>query len=245
MTPALKILTWHLPELTEQLFTGIPPRGTSKRAARAILELPAREQPDLIAFNGVTDRAALLAELSPTYPHDTVNMGGAPASGPDEGSGLMLFSRLPFLPLPTGGNSFYEPFKDAHAPDFRGVGVVRVAGPFNPTTIAFTHTYTYTQAAEAPLYGNVDPVAVREIEFSFIRAVLLKVANGNLKNYANSAIVGNLNVQGETSETLSELSTVFAGVPGTFGGDFSDGWGTAMHAPNDLTGPVPMSWSFP
>jgi hypothetical protein len=239
MTPALRVLTWHLPELTEQIFGGIPPPSISKRAARAILELPAREQPDIIAFNGVTDRAALLEELGATYPHDTVNLGATPGSGPDEVSGLMLFSRLPFLPLPTGGNSFYEPFKDSGAPDFRGVGVVRVAGPFNPTTIAFTHVYTYLQAPGEPIFGSVDPAAIREVEFTFIRAVLLKVANGNLKDYANSAILGNLNVQGETSATLSEVSKVFAGVPGTFGGDFSDGWGTAMHAPNDLTGHDP------
>jgi hypothetical protein len=235
MPPALKVLTWHLPELTDSPLGSFAQPDASQRAAQAILALPPREQPDIIAFNGVTDRAALLKELSPTYPHDTLNMGGTPGSGPDEVSGLMLFSRLPFLPLPIGGSTYYEPFKNAPAPDFRGVGVVRVAGPFDPTTIAFAHTF----ASDSPFAASVDPAAVRELEFAFIRAVLLKVANGNLQHYANGVIVGNLNVQGETTQTLSEVRKVFAGVPGTFGGDFADGWATAMHAPNDLTGHDP------
>ena len=152
----------------------------------------------------------------------------------------MLFSRLPFLPLPTGGNSFYEPSSRMRTRRTFGEWAwCAWRGLSDPTTIAFTHTYTPDQAADALLVGIVDAVAVREIEFAFIRAVLRKVANGNLQNYANSAIVGNLNMPGETSETLSEWSQVFAGVPGTFGGDFGDGWGTAMHAPNDLTGHDP------
>jgi hypothetical protein len=234
MTLALKVLTWHLPQSLDPLLNLLPQTETSKRAARAILDLPAREQPDVIAFNGVTDRHALLDELGATYPHDTVKLVGPPATGPDEASGLMLFSRLPFLPLPTGGNSYYESFQRAHVPDLRGVGVVRVAGPFNPTTIAFTHAFR-----PDPPSNLVDAAAVRELELAFIRAVLLKVANGNHQDYGNSVVVGDLNVQGEPTETLSELSKVFAGEDGTFGGDFGDGWGMAMHAPNDLTGHDP------
>jgi hypothetical protein len=239
MTPALKILTWHLPELIGPIFSAIPLPDVNKRVAQAILDLPAREQPDVIAFNGVADRKVLLEQLSPIYPNNTISPGGTPGSFPDDDSGLLLLSKLPLLPLPTGGSTFYEPFKDARVPDLRGVGVVRVAGPYNPTTIAFTHTYKFNPDADQAFSVAADPTAIREIEFAFIRAVLLKVANGNLQNYANSAIVGDLNVDGETSETLSELGKVFAGIPGTFGGDFADGWGSAMHAPGDLTGHDP------
>jgi hypothetical protein len=236
MARALRLLTWHLPDLPAPLFSD-PARGNSSRqAARAVLDLPAREQPDVIAFNGVVDRHTLIAELGPTYPFDTANMGGPPGSRPDEASGLMLFSRLPFLPLPIGGDTWYESFRDAPAPDLRGVGVVRVNGPYQPTTVAFTHTFGED---DRPALEHHDPVAIRELEFSFIRAVLKKVANGHDQNYANSVVVGDLSVPGETGQTLNERDKVFAGVPGTFGGDFDDGWRAAMHAPNDLSGHDP------
>ena len=144
----------------------------------------------------------------------------------------MLFSKLPFLPLPTGGTIFYEPFPKAAGADAlsaKGVGVVRVAGPFDPTTIAFTHMQASYDA------GNTEHADIRADQFAFIREILLKVSAGNLQHYANSVIAGDVNVKGDPDDTSGELNKVFAGVPGTFGGDFDDGWRVAMHAPNDLT----------
>ena len=63
MPPALRVLTWQLPELTDLPIGSFAQPDASQRAAQAILALPAREQPDIIASNGVTDRAALLKEL--------------------------------------------------------------------------------------------------------------------------------------------------------------------------------------
>jgi hypothetical protein len=225
MAQALKLLTWHLPSLPAPSILFPLVFNSSKQAARAVLSLPLREQPDVIAFNGVVDRDTLIAELGPIYPFNTVTMGAAPGSRPDEASGLMLFSRLPFLTLPTGGDTLYESFRDAPAPDFRGVGVVRVDGPYQPTTIAFTHTFGEDVPPDLIDY---DPVAIRELEFTFIRAVLKKVANGNFQNYANSVVVGDLRLSGESDQTLNERDKVFAGVPGTLGGDFDDGWRTVL-----------------
>ena len=237
MARALKLLTWHLPSLPAPAGLFAPLTSSSKQAARAILALPPREQPDVLAFMGVVDRDTLIAELGPSFPFDTFTTGAAPSSPPDEASGLMLFSKLPFLPLPTGGHIYYESFRDAPAPDFRGVGVVRVNGPYQPTTIAFTHTFG-EGVPPADLIVH-DPVAVRELELAFLRAVLQRVANGNLQNYVNSVVVGDLQIPGVTDQLLNERDRVFAGVPGTFGGDFVDGWQMAMHAPNDLTGHDP------
>lgn len=240
MAIALKVMTWNV----QQLAIGAPDGSKKTRAgrvARAILDLPLREQPDVIAFNEVFDedgRIRLLRMLKGDYPH-FIKMLEHPGLDVEEDSGLMLFSKLPFLPLPTGGTWFFEPFKatapvDVSSKNFdalaaKGVGVVRVAGPANPTTIAFTHTQASYDAA------NSEHADVRAKQLNFIREVLLKVADGDLLNYANSVIIGDLNVKGDPDDTTGEINSVFSGVNGTFGGDFDDGWRVAMHPPDDLT----------
>lgn len=65
-----------------------------------------------------------------------------PMADVEEDSGLMLFSKSPFLPLPGGGNYMYQAFPNAAGSDSKAakeVGIVRLSGPLNSTTIAFTH----------------------------------------------------------------------------------------------------------
>jgi hypothetical protein len=62
MPPALRVLTWHLPELTD-LPIGSFAQPYASGGGTGYPRASAREQPDIIASNGVTDRAALLKEL--------------------------------------------------------------------------------------------------------------------------------------------------------------------------------------
>jgi endonuclease/exonuclease/phosphatase family metal-dependent hydrolase len=233
MAQALKLMTWNIQQLPAPFAPG-DPESRATQVARAILDMPAREQPDVVAFNEVFNedgRDRLLRMLKSDYPHFVKKLED-PLIDVEQDSGLMLFSKLPFLPLPTGGTIFYEPFPKAAGTDAlaaKGVGVVRVAGPFDPTTIAFTHTQASSDDA------NTEHAEIRADQFAFIREILLKVADGNVQHYANSVIAGDLNVKGDPDDTSGEFNRVFAGASGTFGGDYDDGWRVAMHAPNDLT----------
>jgi hypothetical protein len=233
MARALKLMTWNVQQLSAPFAPG-DPEARATQVGRAILDLPAREQPDVVAFNEVFNedgRRRLLTMLKVDYPHFIKKLEH-PGLDLEEDSGLMLFSKLPFLPLPTGGTVFYQPFPKAAGPDAlaaKGVGIVRVAGPFDPTTIAFTHTQASYDAA------NTEHSQIRADQFAFIRQMLVKVASGNLQDYANSVIAGDLNVKGDPDDTTGEFNTVFSGIPNTFGGDFDDGWRVSMHPPNDLT----------
>lgn len=235
MAKALKLMTWNVQMLPDPFAeSDLDIKERARRMSRAILDLPAREQPDVVAFNEVFNedgRRWLLHYLKNTYPH-IIDKLEHPGLDFEQDSGLMLFSKLPFQPLPTGGSHFFETFKKGAGTDAlaaKGVGVVRVAGPFDPTTIAFTHLQASYDAA------NTEHMDIREDQFRFIREILLKVADNDLQHYANGVITGDLNVKGDPDDTSGELNQVFSGVPDTFGGDFDDGWRAAMHAPNDLT----------
>lgn len=206
----------------------------ANRISRAILDLPSRDQPDVIVFNEVFNdegRKWLLNYLKFQYPN-SVNKLEHPVIDVEQDSGLMLFSKLPFQPLPTGGSHLFEVFERTAGDDSlasKGVGVVRVAGPYDPTTIAFTHLQASYDA------DNTDHMGIRADQFHFIREVLLKIAGTNPQHYANGVIAGDLNVKGDPDDPSGELNQVFAGTANTFGGDFDDSWRMAMHPPNDLT----------
>jgi hypothetical protein len=249
MTRALKLMTFnvqHLPWLARK-FGGAPivgstggggpepdPEGRAREVARAILDLPAREQPQVIVFNEVFSedgRRWLLRLLKGDYPHFIKKLEH-PGLDIEEDSGLMLMSKLPFLSLPSGDDHWYKPFSKAAGSDARtakGVGIVRVAGPFDPTTIAFTHLQASYDAA------NVEHIDIRADQLAFIRSALLDMAGGDLQDYANGVIVGDLNIKGDPDDTSGEWNQVFAGTPGTFGADFFDGWRASMHPPQDNT----------
>jgi exonuclease III len=235
MAKALKLMTWNvqmLPDLFQASDLDI--RERARRIARAILDLPAREQPDIVAFNEVFNedgRRWLLRYLRSAYPHFIEKLEH-PGVDFEQDSGLMLFSKTPFQALPTGGTHFFEVFQQGAGMDAlasKGVGIVRVAGPFDPTTIAFTHLQASYDAA------NTDNMDVRRDQFRQVRESLLKVADNDLQHYANGVVVGDLNVKGDPDDTSGEWNQVFSAAPDTFGADFDDGWRASMHAPNDAT----------
>jgi hypothetical protein len=248
MSKALKVMTFNvqqLPWLARTInklpIVGSPggspepdPEGRARAVARAILDLPVREQPDIVAFNEAfseTARPVLIRQLKAKYPH-IIDKLEHPGPDIEEDSGLMLFSELPFLPLPGGGDHVYKAFPGAAGSDAKaakGVGIVRVNGPFEPTTIAFTHLQASYDAA------NTENADIRADQLDFIRQMLLDLADGNLQHYANAVIIGDLNIKGDPDDTSGEHNLVFSNAPNTFGADFDDGWRVSMHPPGDLT----------
>lgn len=235
MAKALKLMTWNVQMLPEPFQeSDLDIRERARRIARAILDLPAREQPDVVAFNEVFNedgRRWLVRYLEGTYPH-IIEKLEHPGVDFEQDSGLMLFSKLPFQALPTGGTYFFEVFKRGAGTDAlaaKGVGIVRVAGPFDPTTIAFTHLQASYDAA------NTENMDIRQDQFRVIRESLLKVAEDDLQRYANGVIAGDLNVKGDPDDTSGEWNQVFSALAETFGADFDDGWRAAMHPPGDAT----------
>lgn len=235
MAKALKLMTWNVQMLPEPFQeSDLDIRQRARRIARAILDLPAREQPDVVAFNEVFNedgRRWLLSYLKGTYPH-VIEKLEHPGVDFEQDSGLMLFSKTPFQALPTGGTHFFEVFKRGAGTDAlaaKGVGIVRVAGPFDPTTIAFTHLQASYDAA------NTENMDIREDQFRLVRESLLKVADNDLQRYANGVIAGDLNVKGDPDDTSGEWNQVFSAASDTFGADFDDGWRAAMHPPGDAT----------
>jgi Endonuclease/Exonuclease/phosphatase family len=246
MAKALKIMTWNLQQLPwlARTLNSLPivgnpggspepdPKGRARAAVRAILNLPVREQPDVIAFNEAfseTARTVLISRLRSKYPHiiEKLEHSGADI---EEDSGLMLFSKLPFLPI-AGSNHVYKAFPKAAGKDAwvaKGVGIVRVNGPFNPTTIAFTHTQASYDAA------NTENADVRADQLAFIRSLLKDLSGNDIQVYANTVIVGDLNIKGDPDDTSGERNFVFSNTPNTFGADFDDGWRLSMHPPHDL-----------
>jgi len=248
MSKALKVMTFNiqqLPWLARKIgalpIVGSPggspepdPEGRARTVARAILDMPNRDQPDIVAFNEAfseTARPVLIRLLESKYPNIIKELEHP---GPDieEDSGLMLFSKLPFLMLPNGDDHVYKAFPKAAGSDAfaaKGVCLVRVDGPFDPTTIAFTHLQaSYDEA-------NIENADIRADQIEFIHQMLLDLADGNIQHYANSVIIGDLNIKGDPDDTSGEKNLVFSNVPNTFGGDFDDGWRVSMHPPGDLT----------
>ena len=71
MAQALKLMTWNVQQLPDPAAPG-DPESRATQVARAILDLPAREQPDVVAFNEVFNddgRRRLLQMLKFDYPH--------------------------------------------------------------------------------------------------------------------------------------------------------------------------------
>jgi len=247
MARALKVMTFNLQQLPwlGRVIGGAPvvgtpggapepdPIGRARAIVRAILDLPAREQPDVVAFNEAfseTARKHLVSRLKAKYPHLIAKLEH-PGPDVEEDSGLMLFSKLPFLPLPNGDDHIFEPFKQGAGTDAlaaKGVAIVRVNGPFAPTTIAFTHLQASYDAA------NTEHADIRADQLAFVHQQLRDLAAGNLQHFADAVIVGDLNIKGDPDDTTGERNLVFAPVPETFGGDFDDAWRVSMHPPGDL-----------
>jgi exonuclease III len=231
MPAALKLLTWNVQQLPP-IAGGEDAEGRAMKVAQAILAMPPREQPDVIVFNEVFDetgRETLVESLESTYSH-AIKQLDHPGWDLEEDSGLMLLSKRPFLKFKANKEIFYWGFDVDSGTDAwaaKGVAVVRVAGPLEPVTIAFTHL----QASYDPF--NTEHSQIRSEQLAAVRAALRKVVDPTSSEYASCVVVGDLNIKGDPDEMTGEASSVFAGSPGTFGEDFLDGWRFAMHPPKD------------
>lgn len=243
MTKALRVMTFNTQQLPwlGRVLTGAPvleeeehdPEGRARAVARAILDLPPREQPDIVAFNEAfseTGRAWLLKTLGGRYPN-IIKKLEHPGADVEEDSGLMLFSKLPFIALPNGDDHMFEVFSMTAGNDSKsskGVGMVRVSGPGNPTTVAFTHLQASYDAA------NSEHADIRANQLGVIDKQIKKLTELNLQQFSDTVIIGDLNIKGDPDDTTGERNSVFSANPDTFGNDFDDGWRASMHPPGDL-----------
>jgi hypothetical protein len=181
MAKALIVMTFNLQQLPWLAWTinswpivgnpgGSPePDPEGRAVARAILSMPRCEPPDIIAFNEAfseTARPVLISQLKARYPH-IIEKLEHPGLDIEEDSGLMLFSQLPFLPLGSSDHVF-RAFPKAAGKDAKvakGVGVVRITGPFDPTTIALPHLQASYDAA------NAENAGIRADQLAFVRKV--------------------------------------------------------------------------
>src|SRR3954464_7123253 len=177
---ALRLMTFNV-----QLMPAVVTSQGSEAVARAtnvvnaIRSLPADEQPDIISFNEVFSedgREVLYAGLRLAWPHVAYKLDNCFVK---QDSGLLLFSRLPFLDLPSKLYSIpgtvkntkvgFFSFNDSAGWDSaacKGVGIVQINTELGPVTLAFTHL----QAA----YEGVEDLHrdVRQAQMAAIEAVL-------------------------------------------------------------------------
>jgi hypothetical protein len=210
------------------------PEGRARKVARAILDLPLREQPDVVAFNEAfseTGRKWLIRSLKSKYPH-IIEKLEHPGPDVEEDSGLMLFSKVPFKTLPNGDDHVFEVFSRTAGTDSKsskGVGLVWIAGPYDPTTVAFTHLQASYDAA------NTQNADIRADQLGVVREQIRKLSELSLGKMAGTVVVGDLNIKGDPDDTTGERNVVFSSVADTFGIDFADAWRVSMHPPGDPT----------
>lgn len=219
LADALKATTNDAPERADQV-------------AAALFALPVTERPDVVAFNEVFDedgRHRLMKRLSEQWPHviEKIDDGGVL-----EDSGLMLFSRIPLLPLKTGGvllKRFYEVAVDDDAKANKGVGVIQVPSPDGlalPTTIAFTHL----QAS----YDSEDQYRdIRRKQIETIGGALKELIGDEPHLWERTIVMGDLNIRGDSDALTDEWAEVFAKQTTDLTRRVYDGWRTCMHPPGD------------
>lgn len=198
----------------------------AERVAKAILGMPADEQPDVIAFNEVFDedaRDVLIDRLGSVWTNRVEKIDN---TFDPEDSGLMLFSKLEFLLLPNGERSAYRLYQDDAGDDSKAakaVGIVQVARPGDITTIAFTHM----QAA----YDQEDQYSdIRASQFLEILGALSDVLGPDARQWRNVVLIGDLNVRGDPGASGQEWRETFENPP--IGAVFDDGWRTFMGMPD-------------
>lgn len=233
---ALRLMTFnvHLPPAV----VAVPPNvedtavEDAKAIANAIQNLPIRDRPDVIAFNEVFHEKArdtLISKLG-KWPNVIKKLDNGLL--PPEDSGLLLLSKFPFLPLPTGNQHEFEVFADETDTDqlaAKGVAMVRIGTPVSPTTIVFTHMQASYDAA------NSEHEKVRRKQFDQIVSFLKSKLGSTTASWQNVVLVGDLNVKGDPNATTSEWNRLFE-PPGQheFGTLFMDGWREGMHPPTSL-----------
>ena len=232
----LRIMTFNvqmLPWLADEF------KGTTNDAperanqvAKALFAIPPVDQPDIVAFNEVFDedgRAGLKVRLSGKWPHviEKIHDGGLL-----EDSGLMLFSRVPFLPLKTGGvwlERFYEEAEGTDAKSTKGVGVIQVTSPDGvalPTTIAFTHLQASYDAEDQ--YRDI-----RRKQIETVNGALNELIGNDPHLWERAIIMGDLNIRGDSDALTDEWTEIFAKQSTELTKHVYDGWRTCMHPPGD------------
>jgi len=208
--------------LTASEFMALDIPKRAKQIARTINDH--KDQYDIIAFNEVFDedaREILEDALRYNYPHYVKKLYGT-HSGLEEDSGLMLFSRFPFVPLNVSGrsqvvhasggygdkhvafrlfsggswwpgNDVFQSGEDALAQ--KGAGLVRVK---HPTGHVYNVVFTHLQAN-----GDKIDQQVREYELEEIQRMLGHHIDPDI--YVNdetqdTVVVGDLNIRGDIAE---------------------------------------------
>lgn len=202
-------------------------RPAEQRAAVIAAQLLA-ERPDVIALQEVFDddaREVFVRELAATYPFYVEYLDTHDELNPNElhgDSGLMLFSRFPFLPFetaPLGGDvrafaggarwndvKFLE-FVDNQGSDWwanKGVGMVKIAGPCErQLVIAFTHLQASYDDDDAAAQASA--VAIRASQLRDIRDMLSFDLTSEEQNRVEVYVLGDLNI--DANPTLVSGST--------------------------------------
>lgn len=201
------------------------PGGSTDAIARAtavakdLRAIKPTERPHVIALNEVFSedgRAVLLSRLKPLYPHviESVHEGDL-----EEDAGLMVFSRIPFSPLPGGGTSrelFYSTDAGDDSWASKAAVMVRVNVPTEAVTLVFTHLQASYLSEDQHRQVRADQI--REL-VDWIDAMF----NHDPGQWRSCIVAGDLNVRGDVGMDSDEWFDVFDR-PGPFGDHFADSW---------------------
>lgn len=195
-------------------------KAQARRVAADLLDISPEERPDVLALNEVFSedgRQVLLDELSGVWPHviESIHEGDL-----EEDSGLMVFSQLPFLQLPSGAihaERFYSDDAGADSWASKAAVLVQVGLPAEETTLVFTHLQAAYDTEEQ--YRDI-----RKSQLGEIRELVAEVLGPHPGSWQNVIVAGDLNIRGDADATSDEWFDVFDGPNDRFGELFADGW---------------------
>ncbi len=192
----------------------------AEAVADDLLAIAPTERPDVLALNEVFSedaRSVLINRLKPEWPNviESVHEGDL-----EEDAGLMVFSQLPFLPLPGGGDRrerFYSDDAGADSWASKAAVLVQVGLPVERTTLVFTHL----QASYDTEEQSRD---VRKNQLAEIRELVAEVLGASPGSWQNVIVAGDLNIRGDVDATSNEWFDVFDNPSDKFGELFADSW---------------------
>lgn len=181
-------------------------------------------QYDIIALNEVFDEEArdtLIAELKGTFPNYVAYIGD-PAVGAQD-SGLMLFSRFPFEPLPEGKHrqdpdylkavnngsdwkdvAFIEYDEDTFPDNWaaKGAAFVRLKNPRTGRiyNIAFSHLQASYPEDEDDSEDWQEPINDRTSQMDDVRKVIVESLKPGQFEREDTFVLGDLNVDGDRAD---------------------------------------------
>jgi hypothetical protein len=209
-----------------QFLVGLFPKGAQDSIERAeavaagLLTIPTLRRPHVIGLNEVFSedgRAVLIDRLAPVWPHvvKSVHQGDL-----EEDAGLMVFSRLPFLALPGGGDRaelFYSTDAGDDSWASKAAVLVQVDLPVERTTLVFTHL-------QASYLGDDQHRGVREAQLLELVEWIDRFFDHDPGRWAKLVVAGDLNVRGDPEMTTDEWFDVFERPGHPFGDHFTDTW---------------------